>query len=210
MKTTNSTAQAPLSKRDLEFLEFLDQPYGAGSTIQLGQRNKLRAIIGFFELLVFLIKAVYKHLRKKKADAGAEALDNIARAITGDFPDLSIDFSKVLILSGELAPPCGTMHHMPGSGKLNFSWGNSVHRNSSSTDELIAMIFRPATSSFWCEPNLGIRRADAFCTIDVPEEFEGGELHVWLAYRSADQRYFSDSAYMGRVVLNHEGDGKAE
>ena len=189
------------------FLNFLDQPCDAGATIQLGQRDKLRQIIGFFEILVFLIKACYQHFKKRKVEAGAAAIDNIAKAITGDFPDVSIDFSKVTILSGELASPCGTMHHLPGTNKLYFSWATCVQSNSNRNDELMAMIYSPATSGFWCEPNLGITRADGFCTIDVPEEFNGAEAHVWLAYRSADQKYLSDSSYMGRVFSNQKGDG---
>ncbi len=202
MKTSNSRAQVPLSKRDADFLQFLDQPYTAGSTIQLNERNKLRSIIGFFEILLYLIKAVYKHLKMKKVDAAAVAIENIASAITGDFPDVSIDFSKVTILSGELASPCGSMYPLPGSNKLNFSWGNCPQCNSSRNDELMAMIYRPDKSEFWCEPNLGITRADGFCTVDVPEDFKGAGVHVWLAYRSADHKQLSKSSYMGQVFIN--------
>lgn len=197
MKRSNSSGEAPLSKRDINFLRFLDQSYPAGSTMQLGQRDKLRMIIDIFETIVFLIRAVYKHLKKKKTDAGAAAIDNLAKAITGEFPNVSIDFSKVSILSGDLASPCGSMHHIPGSDKLSFSWGNCAQCNSNRTDELMAMIYRPDTSEFWCEQNLGITRADGFCTIDVPANFHGASVHVWLAYRSADQKEYSDSRYMG-------------
>lgn len=208
MKTSKLRAQAPLSKRDLGFLQFLDQPFRAGSTMQLTQRDKLRKIIDFFEIIIFLIKACYKLLKKKNQDAGSAAIDNIARAITGEFPNVSIDFSKVTILSGDLASPCGSMSHTPGTSKLNFSWGSCAQCNSNRSDELMAMIYRPSTSDFWCEQNLGITRADGFCTIDVPGEFDGAEVHVWLAYRSADQKSNSNSSYMGRVLINHNSHGK--
>ena len=46
----------------------------------------------------------------------------------------------------------------------------------------MAMIYCPATEGFWCEQNLGITRADGFCTIDVPYDLRGSEAHVWLRY----------------------------
>ena len=72
----------------------------------------------------------------------------------------------------------------------------------------MGMIYCPETREFWCEPNLGITRADGFCTIDVPAEFRHREVHVWLAYRSADQRSQSNSTYMGKVlIINTKQDG---
>ena len=201
MKTSKSRAQVPLSKKDINFLTFLDQSYAPGSTMRLAERSKLRMIIDFFEVLSKLIGAAYKLLAKKKIDVGATALDNIARAISGEFPDLSIDFSKVSILCGELAAPCGTMHHMPGSVKLNFSWGTCIQCNSNRSDQLMVMIYRPATREYWFEPTLGVTREDGFCTIDVPQSFGGAEIHVWLAYRSADQTVYSNSSYMGKVLI---------
>jgi len=83
--------------------------------------------------------------------------------------------------------------------------------NSNESDELMGMIYCPARHAFWCEPNLGITRADGFCTIDVPVEFAGSEVHVWLAYRSADGRENSASSYLGKVLItNTDHYGKSE
>lgn len=197
MKRLNSRADVALSKKDIGFLHFLDQSYSGGSTMQLDQRNKLRLIIDFFEIVVFLINAVRKHLKKRKIDTGASALDSLAQAMQGDFPNVRLDFSKLILLRGTLASPCGSMYSHPDTERLSFSWATCTQINSNSDDELMAMIYCPDKHEFWCEQNLGITRADGFCTIDLPAQFKGAGIHVWLAYRSKDLKEQSNSTYMG-------------
>lgn len=202
MKTTNSKTETLITKRDISFLKFLDHgSYTSASTLQLPQRDKLRKIIEFFDIILYLLEACYRHFKKKRANAGRAAIENLANALTGKFPDVSIDFSKVNILAGSLAAPCGAMHQNYGSSKLSFSWSACTQRNSNQSDELMGMIYCPERHEFWCERNLGIIRADGFCTIDPPAEFEGREVHVWLAYRSADQKQNSNSSYMGKALI---------
>ncbi len=207
MKTQNSKGHAPLTKRDINFLKFLDHgSYTSASTLQLPQRDRLRMIIDFFDTILYLIEACYQLLKRRKANAGRAAIENLVNALTGKFPDVSIDFSKVNILGGNLASPCGSMYQNQGSNKLSFSWSRCTQCNSNLDDELMGMIYCPQRHEFWCEQNLGISRADGFCTIDIPVEFEGSEVHVWLAYRSADHRNTSNSSYMGKVLISKADD----
>jgi hypothetical protein len=207
MKTTISK-RANLSKRDIGFLKFLDHgSYSSASTLQLPERDKLKKLIDFFDILFYLIDAVYQHLKKRKSNAGRAAIENLANALTGKFPDVSLDFSKVNILGGSLAAPCATMHQNYGSSKLSFSWSRCTQCNSNESDELMGMIYCPERHEFWCEQNLGITRGDKFCTLDIPMEFDGKKVHVWLAYRSVDGRDNSNSSYMGEVLIKSEDDG---
>lgn len=202
MKTSNMKGHAPLTKRDLGFLKLLGQgSYTSASTLQLDQRDKLRRIIDFFEIVFYLINACYQYVKKRKAKGSKAAIENLAKALKGEFPDVSLDFSKISILEGTLAAHCGAMHQNYGSNKLSFSWSRCTQSNSNESDELMGMIYCPERHEFWCEQNLGITRADGFCTIDVPVEFAGSEVHVWLAYRTADGRSISNSAYMGSRVV---------
>lgn len=207
MKTSNSRGPVPLTRKDQGFLKFISQgSYSNVSTLQLAERNNLRKIIDFFGLIFYLVDAVYNHLKKRKVNATKTTIENVANALTGKFPDVGFDFSKVNLLCGNLASPSAAMHHEEGSDKLDFSWSVCTQCNSNRNDELMAMIFCPATEGFWCEQNLGITRADGFCTIDVPFDFQGHEVHVWLAYRSADRRSNSNSSYMGKVFVSKSND----
>jgi len=212
MKRTIMNGGAALTKRDIGFLKLLDRgSYTRATMLQLDQRDKLRKIIDFFEIVFYLINACYQYVKKRKVKAGKAAVENLANALTGEFPDVNLDYSKVSILDGSLASPCGTMYQNYGSGKLSFSWSSCTQSNSNQSDELMGMIYCPAKHEFWGEQNLGITRADGFCTIYVPVEFTGKEVHVWLAYRSADGRHNSNSSYMGKVLIsNTEHDGKSE
>lgn len=203
---------ASLSRRDLGFLKLLDQgSFSSATTLQLTQRDRLRKIIDMFEIVYFLINACYQFIRKRRVRANKAAIENLANALSGEFPDIGLDFSKISILKGRLAPYCGSMYQNYGSGRLNFSWARCTQGNSNESDELMAMIYCPQQHAFWCEQHLGITRADGFCTIDAPVEFAGTEVHVWLAYRSADGSSISNSAYLGKVLIsNNEPYGKFE
>lgn len=210
MKRSNVNGGATLTKRDLGFLRLLDKEQYTGTfTLQPDQRDKLRKIIDLFEIIFHLIKACYEHFKKRKVNTGRAAIESLAAALKGKFPDVSLDFSKVNILKGTLAPHCGAMYHDENSDKLSFSWSLCTQCNSNQSDELMGMIYCPESREFWCEPNLGITRADGFCTIEVPVEFRDREVHVWLAYQSADQRSHSNSTYMGKILItNTKQDGK--
>ncbi|SKB76610.1 DUF6266 family protein [Daejeonella lutea] len=207
MKTQISKSQTALTKRDITFLKFLDNgTYSGTSRLQLPERDRLRMIIDFFDIIFFLIDACYQRLKKRK-NAGRAAIANLANALRGKFPNVSLDYSKVNILGGSLAAPCATMHQNYGSSKLSFSWSRCTQCNSNESDELMAMIYCPESKEFWSEQNLGITRGDRFCTLDVPIEFDGKQVHVWLAYRSADGRENSNSSYMGEVLIKSDPDG---
>lgn len=211
MRKQQQRGLVALTKRDLGFLSFLDQPFSHGSKIRLDQRDRLRAILSLFEIIFSLISIVSKSLKRKKVPVADTALENLARAITGEFPDVSIDYSRISILNGKLAAPCGSMFVVPETDKLDFSWATCTQMNSHGSDELMAMMFCPASRDFWFEPNLGITRKEGFCTVDVPEEFRKKETHVWLAYRSADGNELSDSSYMGCCgipITRHGNNGK--
>lgn len=204
MKKSHLSIEVPLSKTDNGMLKFLHQEStNPVSTMQLPQGDKLRMIAEIIESIFFLIDACYKHFKRRKVNQTRAVRDNFSKSVTGEFPNLRIDFSKVIILNGSLAPPCATMTQAENSNKLSFSWTACTQKNSNQTDELIGMIYCPETAKFWCDKNLGITRAEGFCTIDVPEILKGNEVHVWLAYRSADQRSYSDSSYMGKVLTNN-------
>ena len=203
MKKSHLNIEVPLSKTDNGMLKFLHQEStNPVSTMQLPQGDKLRMMAEIIKSIYFLIDACYKHFKKRKVNQSRAVRDNFSKALTGEFPNQGIDFSKVIILNGSLAPPCATMTQAEGSNKLSFSWAACTQKNSNQTDELIGMIYCPETAEFWCEQNLGIKRADEFCTIDIPEVFQELLVHVWLAYRSAEQRSYSDSSYMGKVLTN--------
>ncbi len=207
MKTSKTRAQVPLIKRDQGFLRFISQgKYSNVSTLQLAERDKLRVILDFFGIILYLVDSVYQHLKKRKTNVTRTSIENVANALTGKFPDVSFDFSKVNLLVGNLASPSATMHHEEGSDNLSFSWSACTQSNSNKSDELMAMIYCPTTEGFWCEQNLGITRADGFCIINVPYEFRGNEVHVWLAYRSSDRRSNSNSSYMGKVFITKTED----
>jgi hypothetical protein len=202
MKRLTINAGINLTKKDLGFLKLLGKGHFIRtSTLRADQHDRLQKIIGLFEIIYHLISACYKYFKNRKAHTGKAAIESLATALKGEFPDVSIDFSKVCILKGSLAPYCGAMYHSEHSDKLSFSWPPCTQCNSNPGDELMGMIYCPEIREFRCEPNPGITRADGFCTIDVPLEFLGREIHVWLAYRSADQQSYSDSAYMGKVLI---------
>lgn len=168
---------------------------------QLVHRAKFNLINSFLFPIKSILNEAYMKINRKKSGTKMTFNQISQEALTGEYPNLEIDYPKTKLVRGKLQPPRCTMTYVGGSNELDFSWNMTNHCNSN--DELWPLIHCSALNEFWYDLNLGIRRGDEFGTIRIPELFIGHEIHVWLAYRSNDRRAFSDSSYMG-MVLTHQ------
>ena len=175
------------------------KPDNAPTEKQLIHRNKFALVMGFLRPIAPIIDEIYRKINRKKTGTRVAANQIFHEALKGEYPNMAIDYSRVLLIRGSLAAPDATMTYVAGSNELDFSWSPCTQPNSYHNDELLGFIYCPALNEFWYDLNLGIRRDDEFCTIQIPDLFCGRDIHVWLAYRSADQRAYSNTRYMGGI-----------
>ncbi len=168
---------------------------------QLIHRAKFSLIMGFLFPIISVLNESYRLINPKKTGTKM-AFNQIYRdAIAGEFPDFEIDYPKAALIRGSLTPAHARMTYVAGSNELDFIWSATQNYDCSS-DILWPMIYCNDLNEFWYDLNLNIQRGEEFCTISIPENFLGHEIQVWLAYRSASGRTFSNSKYIGHVLTH--------
>jgi hypothetical protein len=127
------------------------------------------------------------------------ALSNVLKqAIIGDYPNLAIDYSKVLVSKGNLkkADNRGVAANVP--GKLRFTWTNDAGvGNAKPTDKSILVVYDKQSGDAIYTTE-GAERSTGEAEIDVPY-FSGKPVQTWLAFRTPDGKLVSDSSYTGVI-----------
>ena len=123
----------------------------------------------------------------------------ISGAVTGEYPEFSIDFSKVSIVSGTLqsvvAVTAKVATDSPDS--LDFTWDTTLGFQSrlGADDDKVNIICFNASSSMAIPFMEVATRKEGSAVVTLPEIWQGNDIHCWLYLSSADGTYNSGSVY---------------
>lgn len=132
---------------------------------------------------------------------------NFKHAVMGEYPDLSLDYSKVLVCKGKLPGPENAVVELEGD-ILKFKWDvNPGWSNKLKRDQVMMLAYLPGNdrANYWLS---GARRSAGADELEVPiqrqargaavkDEF----IETYIAFISDDRQSISDSVYVGRVVI---------
>jgi len=122
----------------------------------------------------------------------------LTKAVTGTFPDFSIDFKKVLVSQGPLLNAFDTKAAAI-KDAIQFSWtNNSVASNADDSDLVIMAAYCP---EFNCTVyRIGAARSAGTDTLQLPG-FSGKLMHTWVSFISADEEVIATSLYTGEITV---------
>lgn len=122
----------------------------------------------------------------------------ITEAITGTYPDLSIDFSLVKISRGSF-PPAENAVATVTDGKLYFTWTpNADTGNARPTDKAVLVAYCPSKQG-WVYVTTGFDRSSGAGNIDISAF--AGDVHSWIAFVNEEGTRASNSVYTGNVTV---------
>ena len=121
---------------------------------------------------------------------------NNPHAIKGVYPDLEIDYPKVVLSRGELAQPANAVVEIVKEG-IKFSWDvNDDNKNND--DQAMMMLYFPEDSSAKFETG-GAKRKTGSDVIKIDkEDLVGKTIETFISFTSNDRLQFSNSLYTGR------------
>ncbi len=127
---------------------------------------------------------------------------NLKAIITGEYPDLSIDYAKVRLSDGQL--PLGeNITVSMDSGILYYTWQNQpTIAYPRLTDQAMLLAYFPETKRVAMMPG-SARRANGQDSLNLYLEMGNREtyLEAYIAFISNDREEVSDSRYLGRIEL---------
>lgn len=124
----------------------------------------------------------------------------LEHAITGNYPDFDIDYSKIVYTQGNWAPAEG-LEVLADGGNLLIIWDTNIYYTSSCEgDQICILIMEPETNTYFKGP-AGIIRSTGMAIIPIPEAWRGKTLHTYVYCLSSHGKY-SKSVYAD-PVRNH-------
>ncbi|HKG06827.1 MAG TPA: DUF6266 family protein [Pedobacter sp.] len=166
---------------------------------QLKARMGMRVMAGFLKLMAEFLNIGFRvKPGVNQSPFNLATSYNLVHALTGVYPDISIDFSKVMLSMGKLEGAAG-LSVVLGDAGLVFSWDGSVPQfYPSPTDQTLALAYFPEQNRA-VYGLYGACRLDGSVLLPIPEDLIGDRMEVYFAMVSTDRERVSDSVYLGRV-----------
>lgn len=180
----------------------------ANTEPQVSQRMKFAVVLKFLQPINELLRIGFKSYAIRMSAFNAAFSYNYHEALTGEFPNYSLDYAKVLFsrgnLPGAIDPGCTSNE----PGKLKFTWLNNSGSNAASeTDAAVVLIFNPESYQAYYLLQAAAR-ADGEAVITVPADFSGKMVHCYLSFMSIGsalsgqvKNSVSNSNYIGSVTV---------
>lgn len=190
--------------KGIDYMRSLPRKSGkAPSEVQYGQQLKFALAVSFNKPISSLVNQGYVSLAKEKVSGYNLAVrQTMKEAITGIFPDYVIDYPKVKISEGSLAPSMDATVVSAAAGSLVISWtDNTEDEDVAFTDDrLMVLVYNPAKARYLFTTAGALRSAGSH-SVNLPLNFSGDEVEVYISFISRDGNKTANSDYLGKVLV---------
>ncbi len=191
------------SWRSINYMRSLPKTSSKSATpLQLAQRAKFALAVEFLRSIKPLLNLGFSDKQRGRSTGYNRALQvMIGRAIVGEYPNFTVDYTEVMLAQGGLAVAPSAVLEQAGSGQLTLSWEVLINKYTSfADDELVAVVYN--VSKRFMNVYDGTARSAGSLDIEVPLSFVGDELVAWVFMVNRDGEKTSDSVFAGTVVLD--------
>ena len=171
------------------------------TVLQMEQRAKFALTIKYLRPMTGLLRIGWKLYAHGQSPFNAAMSYTIANAITGSYPHYAIDPSKVLISRGSLSPALNAVAVPSAGGSISFDWDdNSGSSAAMATDKVLLAVINPAKDEAVFD-TCGTTRADTSMSVNLPLNWIGAVVHVYLGIISQDSKEAANSVYLGALTV---------
>ncbi|MGY4386426.1 hypothetical protein ACVWYN_003481 [Pedobacter sp. UYP24] len=171
-------------------------PVKPPSKLQIAQRHKLTVINAFLSPLKgFFNTGLNLMVKDTPKNAYNQAVAYASLALEGQYPDISINYTKVILSQGYLKNPENLQLSFQ-HNTVEITWtkiNNDVNRNLDRS--MLAFYFPDLGRAFIALT--GPERADGRVTQTLPPDFLNQRMIVYIAFQSDDKKEISQSVYLG-------------
>lgn len=167
---------------------------------QQSQRIKFALVVRFLKSCTGFIRTGYKNYAVKRTASNAALSYMLANAVTGSYPNFSIDPSRVLVSRGSLTTPVNVQASVAGSA-VKISWDdNSSSGAAKPTDRALAIMIN-SDNEETVYTTAGASRSAGEESLSIPADWTGDAVDVYLGFISSDGSEVSNSVYAGQVII---------
>jgi hypothetical protein len=176
---------------------------------QQSQRSKFALTLSFLQAITPYVREGYRNYADRCTAFNAAMSYLLKNAVTGSGPDISIDYAKVMVARGSLTPVFVAEAASEG-GKVTFTWtDNSGTGDAQPTDVAMPLVYNKDKRVSVYDMQAATRE-DGTAELTLPEGWDGDALAIYLAFRSADGRYQSNSLCLSDTPSTGGGGSEEE
>ncbi|NPD47964.1 DUF6266 family protein [Lentimicrobium sp. S6] len=197
------------SWKGIDYLKTLPSNVNdAKSDVQIANRSKFLTVVRFLQPLTEFIRIGFKSLAVKKTAFNAAVSYNYHEAVTGDYPDIVMDYSKVSVSQGSLTPAYNTGLSSTVAAEVNLTWADNSGQGSASADDVaMVVVYNPELKDAVFMLNAGAR-SDLSANVSLPDSYSGTSVHCYLCFTALSNalggqagKSISKSVYVGSVAV---------
>lgn len=167
---------------------------------QMDQRSRFNTVLKFLQPMKEVVKIGFKNYAVKMSEFNSAMSYTLKNALTGDYPDFTIDYAAALLAKGTLLTALNGAAESNVANSIAFTWtDNSNDVDALATDIAIVVAYNPAKDE--ASYLVSGTRADGNLTLLLPERFTGDEVQCYLAFKAAAGTKVSNSIYLGAVTV---------
>lgn len=125
------------------------------------------------------------------------------QALKGEYPNISIDYSKVILSNGALPVATGLKMEKKDNA-VELSWDHQGHDNTI----VMVMLYHPLRNRATVDVN-ACRKDAGSCIIQLHDGYIDEPIEAYLCFRSADGKSTSNSTYIGNLNGEMESEQQA-
>ena len=169
------------------------------SVLQQQQRARFQLISKFLQPLNDLLCQTFK-----KSAVGMSCLNKAfsenKNAVTGDYPAMAIDFSKIVLSKGRLplGEPPSLVSQEPGKLLLTWKTGDGINRLLTAGSAFIAAYCEEFNRWIFGQYQIA-DNVNSYMLDVVP--FNGKRVQTYIGFISKGGQRFSESRYMGQISI---------
>ncbi|MDR6783293.1 hypothetical protein ABIE26_000219 [Pedobacter africanus] len=168
---------------------------------QLAVRQKMKVVNTFIGSMTEFVAAGFGLAAANETYTANNAAksNQLLNAIQGEYPDYSIDYSKVRLTEGIL-PMADDPQVTTLANGLLFTWGFDVNEGYYyQRQQVMLLAYAPAINKSFYTVS-GARRITGAETMELPHELSGQVLECYISFVADDRKAISNSVYVGQIT----------
>lgn len=186
--------------RGIDYLRSSWEVSKPASPAQLNQRRRFAIAMGWLKPVLAMINIGFQSVKTAKTPLNAAVSYHMKYALVAEAPDFQVDFSKAIFSLGTLLPPVITEISLEPESLVYLSWAAQVaHFFCAGTDLATFIIYNPEKKKFITYKDAAMR-ADGEVMLELPPDFAGDRLQLYVFYVRSTGDEVSTSLYLGEIT----------
>ena len=161
---------------------------------QVKQRSKFSVTMAFLKTMTTFIRVGFQNASEdRRTPTNAASSYIMKNAFTNDAGNLELDYSKVLVSMGDLDTSEIINSEFKDRG-FTVYWDKGFKGNAKDNDQAMLLAYNSNLGESIYDIGVG-KRSHGSAKIVLPNNWNNHDIHIYLAFRSADGMKVSNSVY---------------